>query len=155
RTAQGAQQDHHHGYARPAGRQACPTRGPPGKGPARGRRSADRAGNGARGHPSIEGRNVMTDPTRLPLYVLIAIVGTVVVSALLLFTILRRVRAAEFVIFILKTLRRNVLRTTLTALAIFVLVLMISFIWSVLSFMDRVLTEREGMQKAIVTERFQ
>src|SRR5438128_746603 len=97
----------------------------------------------------------MTDPARLPLYILAATAGSVMLAALLLMTVLRRVRFGELAILTLKNLRRNLLRTSLTALAVVVAVFMVSLVWSVLSFMDRVLAEREGMQKAIVTERFQ
>src|SRR5262245_22089451 len=57
--------------------------------------------------------------------------------------------------FILKSLARNKLRTTLTSLAIVFLVLVITLVWSVLYFLDLVTSEKSKDLKAIVTERWQ
>lgn len=57
--------------------------------------------------------------------------------------------------FIGKSLRRNLLRTTLTSLATFVLVLVVTMIWTVLYFLDLVTSEKSQDFKAIVTERWQ
>ena len=54
-----------------------------------------------------------------------------------------------------RSLSRNLLRTCLTYLAIFVLSFVISAIWSMLGFLDAVTTERESNLKAIITERSQ
>jgi putative ABC transport system permease protein len=61
----------------------------------------------------------------------------------------------KFAIIILKNLRRNLLRTTLTALGTMVLVFVVTLVWSVLSFLDEVTREKSGNLKAIVTERWQ
>lgn len=61
----------------------------------------------------------------------------------------------KYVILIGKNLRRNVLRTTLTALGTIVLVFVVTLIWSVLHLLDTVMTEKTRDLKAIVTERWQ
>jgi putative ABC transport system permease protein len=58
-------------------------------------------------------------------------------------------------ILIFKSLRRNLVRTSLTYLATFLLVLIVSFIWSVLSFLDAQMRERAKDVKVIVSEKFQ
>jgi putative ABC transport system permease protein len=61
----------------------------------------------------------------------------------------------KFGIMMLKSLRRNLVRTSLVYLAIFVLVACVSGIWSVISFLDKVTVERSKDVKIIVTEKFQ
>ncbi len=61
----------------------------------------------------------------------------------------------KYLIFVLKSLSRNLLRTTLTALAIVVLVFVVTLIWTVLWFLDNVTREKSQDLKAIVTERWQ
>src|SRR5262249_8486862 len=56
---------------------------------------------------------------------------------------------------IFKNLRRNLLRTTLTFLALFVLVFIVTLIWSFLHMLDSFTEAKAGEQKAIVTERWQ
>jgi putative ABC transport system permease protein len=56
---------------------------------------------------------------------------------------------------ILKNLRRNLLRTTLTCLALFVLVFIVTLILSFLHMFDTFTEAKAGEQKAIVTERWQ
>jgi putative ABC transport system permease protein len=56
---------------------------------------------------------------------------------------------------IVKSLRRNLLRTMLTSLATVVLVLVVTMVWSVLTLLDLVTAEKSKDQKAIVTERWQ
>src|SRR3712207_5265288 len=56
---------------------------------------------------------------------------------------------------IVKSLRRNVLRTALTGLATVVLVLVFTMIWTVLYFLDLVTAEKSQDFKVIVTERWQ
>src|SRR5262249_50755752 len=51
--------------------------------------------------------------------------------------------------------RRNVLRTTLTALGTIVLVFVVTLIWSILHLLDTVMAEKTSNLKAIVTERWQ
>jgi putative ABC transport system permease protein len=56
---------------------------------------------------------------------------------------------------IVKSFRRNIVRSLLTSLATMVLVLVVTLIWSVLSLLDQVTTEKSQDFKAIVTERWQ
>jgi putative ABC transport system permease protein len=56
--------------------------------------------------------------------------------------------------FVFKSLRRNLLRTSLTAVATMVLVFVITLVWSVLYFLHLVMTEKSKDLKAIVTERW-
>jgi putative ABC transport system permease protein len=60
----------------------------------------------------------------------------------------------KFFLLILKNLRRNKLRTVITCLAVMVLVLVITMIWTVLYFLDNFTTEKRGNLKAIVTDRY-
>jgi putative ABC transport system permease protein len=62
---------------------------------------------------------------------------------------------APYVRLVLKSMKRNALRTLLTGSATFLLVLVITMIWSVLWLLDLVTTERSKDFKAIVTERWQ
>src|SRR5436305_681379 len=55
--------------------------------------------------------------------------------------------------FILKSMRRNLLRTVLTALATMVLVLVVSVVWSILKLVDDITTEKSKDFKAIITEK--
>ena len=61
----------------------------------------------------------------------------------------------KYFTFIFKSLRRNVLRTTLTSLAIMMLVFMVTLIWSFLVLLEVIMTEKSKDLKAIVTERWQ
>src|SRR5262249_8240712 len=61
----------------------------------------------------------------------------------------------RFLPFILKSLRRNVMRTALTSLAIMFLVLVVTAIWTVLKFMNEITQEKARDLKVIVTERWQ
>jgi putative ABC transport system permease protein len=61
----------------------------------------------------------------------------------------------KYVLLIGKNLRRNPLRTTLTALGTIVLVFVVTLIWSVLNLLDGVMAEKTSNLKAIVTERWQ
>jgi putative ABC transport system permease protein len=61
----------------------------------------------------------------------------------------------ELTRFVLKSLRRNLLRSILTGLAIFVFVLMVTVIWSILAFLDKQTAAKSRNLKAIVTERYQ
>ena len=62
---------------------------------------------------------------------------------------------ARIGLLLFRSLRRNVPRTALTFLAIFVLVFVVAAIWSILAFLDEVSTEKEKDFKVIVTEKFQ
>ncbi len=59
------------------------------------------------------------------------------------------------IVLIMRSLNRNLLRTSLTFLAIFVLVSVVTLVWSVLGFLDKVTAEKEGNLKAIITEKNQ
>ncbi|MCI0459562.1 MAG: ABC transporter permease [Gemmataceae bacterium] len=61
----------------------------------------------------------------------------------------------KLLLLIVKNLRRNLLRTTLTCLALFLLVFIITAIWSFLHLLDKYTEQKAGEQKAIVTERWQ
>lgn len=56
---------------------------------------------------------------------------------------------------ILKNIRRNLTRSILTGLGTMVLVLVVTLVWSVLSFLDEVTRDKNSNFKAIVTERWQ
>jgi putative ABC transport system permease protein len=57
--------------------------------------------------------------------------------------------------FMLKSLRRNPLRSALTGLTIFVLVLVVTLVWSVLAFLDRQTEAKSRNLKAIISEKYQ
>src|SRR5262249_44499579 len=61
----------------------------------------------------------------------------------------------KHLLLIVKSLRRNLRRTILTGLAIFVLVFVVNLVWTVLWFLDLVTTEKSKDFKAIITERWQ
>ena len=63
--------------------------------------------------------------------------------------------SVKFLVIMLKNIRRNLLRTSLTYLAIFTFVAVVTMIWSVVSFLDAVTEERAKDFKAIVTEKYQ
>jgi putative ABC transport system permease protein len=63
--------------------------------------------------------------------------------------------APKFVGMMFKSVRRNILRTSLTYLATVMAVLVVAIIWSVLAFLGRVTSERAKDVKVIVTEKFQ
>src|SRR5262245_9872610 len=54
-----------------------------------------------------------------------------------------------------KNLRRNLLRTSLTCMAIFVLVFVVTLIWSFLYYLDKFTEAKAGEQKGLVMERWQ
>jgi putative ABC transport system permease protein len=64
-------------------------------------------------------------------------------------------RPGRFVLIVVKNLRRNPLRTGLTFLATFVLVFVVTVVWSVLYYLDAVATEQTKDLKVIVTEKWQ
>lgn len=61
----------------------------------------------------------------------------------------------KFFLLILKNLRRNLLRTLLTALGTIVLVFVVTLVWSVLDFLNKATQEKSQNLKMIVTERWQ
>ncbi len=56
---------------------------------------------------------------------------------------------------VLKSVRRNLLRSVLTGLATFVLVMVVTLVWSILAFLDLVTEAKSKDFKAIVTEKYQ
>lgn len=86
----------------------------------------------------------------------LAMIGVLLVGPFpTLVMLLTRVVGRMGLVLIIRSLSRNPLRTGLTYLAIFVLVVVITFIWSILGFLDLVTTEKESNLKAIITERNQ
>jgi putative ABC transport system permease protein len=86
----------------------------------------------------------------------LAMIGLLLVGPFpTLVMLLTRVVGRMGLVLIIRSLSRNLLRTGLTYLAIFVLVVVITFIWSILGFLDLVTTEKESNLKAIITERNQ
>ncbi len=61
----------------------------------------------------------------------------------------------KYLSFVFKSLRRNLLRSALTSMAIMVLVFVVTLIWSFLVVLDIVMTEKSKDLKAIITERWQ
>src|SRR5204863_8683139 len=57
--------------------------------------------------------------------------------------------------FMLKSLRRNLLRSVLTGLATFIFVLVVTLVWSILAFLDRQTEAKSRNLKAIITEKYQ
>src|SRR5205823_1833488 len=91
---------------------------------------------------------------------LLARVGTWVAEVTGVFGLPGRLAAVvlgvpKFAIMMFKSLRRNLVRTSLTYLATFTGVIVVAMIWSVLSFLDRAMTERAKDVKVIVSEKFQ
>lgn len=78
-------------------------------------------------------------------------VGVAVVAAVLFVSVLYW----EQTRFLLKSLRRNLLRSILTGLATFILVLVVTLVWSILAFLDRQTAAKSKNLKAIITERYQ
>ena len=60
----------------------------------------------------------------------------------------------KMALLILKNLRRNMLRTSLTAVAIAVFAVMITMIWTVVSFIDETMEEQSHDIKLIISERW-
>jgi putative ABC transport system permease protein len=61
----------------------------------------------------------------------------------------------KYLSLILKNVRRNLLRSSLTSLGTMALVLVVTLVWSVLAFLDQVTAEKRKNLKAIVSERWQ
>jgi putative ABC transport system permease protein len=60
----------------------------------------------------------------------------------------------KFLLLILKNLGRNKLRTVITALAVMVLVLVVTMIWTVIYFLDSFTRDKSGNLKAVVSDRY-
>lgn len=65
------------------------------------------------------------------------------------------VRHHKLAMLVLRSLGRNRLRTALTSLAVMVLVLVVTFVWTILYFLNIVTEEKSKDLKAIITERWQ
>lgn len=78
-------------------------------------------------------------------------VGVAVISAVLFVSLLYW----EQTRFLFKSLHRNMLRSVLTGLATFILVLVVTIVWSILAFLDRQTEAKSKNLKAIVTEKYQ
>jgi putative ABC transport system permease protein len=102
------------------------------------------------------------------IYVVLTIVGVIVVAVAALAPLFLLLylgehalnaapfgRLARFLLVALKSLRRNLLRTTLTYMATFVLVVVIVMVWSVLYFLGELTTEKAKDLKIIVSEKYQ
>jgi putative ABC transport system permease protein len=64
-------------------------------------------------------------------------------------------RLPRFLLLLVKGLRRNPLRTSLTYLAAFVLVAIVTIVWSALYVLDRFMQERAKEIKVVVSEKWQ
>ena len=65
------------------------------------------------------------------------------------------IRHWKLAMLVLRSLGRNRLRTALTSLAVMVLVLVVTFVWTILYFLNIVTEEKSKDLKAIITERWQ
>src|SRR5262245_35575689 len=83
-----------------------------------------------------------------------ALVGGVV-GADVLFLLVLRLIFPKYFSFVFKNVRRNLLRTTLASMAIVVLTLIVTAVWSILVPLDAFLTEKTADIKGIVTEKWQ
>jgi putative ABC transport system permease protein len=110
--------------------------------------------------------SLQVTPTML--YFLIIVLGLLVIAALtlpLFFLLLylgevslRSInvgRSPKFLLIMLKSLRRNRLRTSLTYLVIFALVYVVTAVWSILAFLSKMTEAKTRDLKVIVTEKFQ
>lgn len=61
----------------------------------------------------------------------------------------------KFLVLIIENIRRNLVRTTLTSLGTMMLVLVVTLVFTVLTTLDKVTTEKSTNIKAIVTEKWQ
>ncbi len=105
-----------------------------------------------------DGTNPEEERLKWPLRVvrITAMIGMLLIGPLpTLFIVLSFLIGRMGLVLIVRSLSRNLVRTSLTYLAIFVLVVVIIAIWSILTFMDNVMAEKETNLKAIITERNQ
>ncbi len=61
----------------------------------------------------------------------------------------------KFLVLVVENIRRNIVRTTLTSLGTMMLVLVVTLVFTVLTSLDKVTTEKSSNIKAIVTEKWQ
>jgi putative ABC transport system permease protein len=64
-------------------------------------------------------------------------------------------QAVQFVLLMFRGLRRNPLRASLTYLAGYVLVLVVTLVWSILAFIDLIQEDKSKNLKVLITEKFQ
>jgi putative ABC transport system permease protein len=64
-------------------------------------------------------------------------------------------RHRKMAMLVVRSLSRNRLRSALTSMAVMVLVIVITFVWTILYFLNQVTEEKSKDLKAIVTERWQ
>jgi len=62
---------------------------------------------------------------------------------------------AKFLLLMLKSLRRNLLRTSLTYLAVFLLIFVVTIIWSVMDYLEGMMSEKTSNIKVIISEKWQ
>jgi putative ABC transport system permease protein len=65
------------------------------------------------------------------------------------------IRVFNYIDLMFRNIIRNLLRTSLTYFAIFVLVFVISGVWTILNFIDSITEEKDNNLKAIITEKHQ
>ena len=75
-------------------------------------------------------------------------------AALVWFAVFLVMAPRQFLL-VVKNLGRNKLRTLLTGLAILVLVMMFTLIWTIVVFLDQATAEQAKNLKLIITERWQ
>lgn len=92
-------------------------------------------------------RDILNSPVNLAA----AVIALVPLLAGVVFVL----HSPKLFLLVLKNLRRNLLRTALTFMATMVLVFMVTLIWTVVYFIDRVTAEKARDLKLIVTERWQ
>ena len=79
----------------------------------------------------------------------------IALGTVLLVLVLLRFFFPNYTSFLFKSVRRNRLRTALSGLAIIVLSLVVTAVWSILVPLDAYLTQQTADIKAIVSERWQ
>jgi putative ABC transport system permease protein len=82
------------------------------------------------------------------------LVATFVSVAVVLAGLLYVFTSPRMVLLAAKNLRRNLVRTLLTSMAIMVLVVMVTLIWTVIFFLDQTMQEKSADFKLIVMERW-
>jgi putative ABC transport system permease protein len=96
----------------------------------------------------VGGLLVLAFVALIPFFVLLFVGGHVI-------NVIPLGRGARFLLVMVRNLRRNLLRTSLTFLATFVLVVVVTLVWSVLYWLDSFTAERAKAPKLIVQERWQ
>jgi putative ABC transport system permease protein len=89
------------------------------------------------------------------IHVSIPMLVGIALGAVVLLLVLLRLVFPKYTSFLFKNVRRNRLRTVLSGLAIIVLSLLVTAVWSILVPLDAYLTQQTADIKAIVSERWQ